>query len=232
MNYFLSYIWTTGPLILHKNFQITLKGCLCKGILLVIQENSLKSIYFKNGFQIIFSPSYQLLIFSLGVPLTICLMIWRTTISEEYLKEGLRKKRNSPFSIKLSTKNLTNDALMIFSQLSYWVTVKFKTKRTKNWLNERTDQCNESNGRHNWDLVLHIRPLMKKNETHPLWFLRKCIFQRVVEALFFVSFNIIISHIFSGNFIEIAQLNSFRKYANFSVNINNYSGFSIKRASL
>ena len=39
-----------------------------------------------------------------------------------------------------------------------------------------------------------------------LWFFQKCVFQRKREALFFVTFNTIISHIFPENFTKNAQL--------------------------
>ena len=40
----------------------------------------------------------------------------------------------------------------------------------------------------------------------PLWFFQNYIFQRKGEALLFVTFYIIISHIFPENFIEIPEL--------------------------
>ena len=40
----------------------------------------------------------------------------------------------------------------------------------------------------------------------PLWFFQICIFSGESETLFFLDFNIIISHIFPENFIEIPQV--------------------------
>ena len=40
----------------------------------------------------------------------------------------------------------------------------------------------------------------------PLWFFQKFVFQRKVEALFFGTFNAVISYILSENFVEIPQV--------------------------
>ena len=39
----------------------------------------------------------------------------------------------------------------------------------------------------------------------PLWFLQECNFKQEGDTLVFVTYNIIISHIFPENFIEISK---------------------------
>ena len=50
---------------------------------------------------------------------------------------------------------------------------------------------------------LTLKRLGQIDPSPPLWFFQTCVFQRKGEALVFRDFNIIISHIFLENVIEI-----------------------------
>ena len=62
---------------------------------------------------------------------------------------------------------------------------------------------------------LTLRRLEKEFKlTHPLWFFQKCIFYRDRETLlFFVAFDIVISHVFFENVMQF--LKSFRRFEGF-----------------
>ena len=68
---------------------------------------------------------------------------------------------------------------------------------------------------HNWNtpatnfVNLKINPKTVKEKSiwpNSLWFFQKCAFYRESETLIFVTFNVIIIHIFPENFVEIPQV--------------------------
>ena len=65
---------------------------------------------------------------------------------------------------------------------------------------------------------------LRKLEGHPLWIFQKCMFQREGETMVFVTFNIIINHIFLENFIKIHNI--VQKIWRISVNISYFYQFS------